>query len=588
VKPLATNPRFAIVLAVFYTLSMVLAAKVTYLMIFSHEFLASEGRKRTTRMIETIPVRGTIFDRFSQPLAVSTPVSTLWVNPKQFDPTNQQAALLKEHLDINESLTKNLTLNTQNKSFAYLARRIDPQLANTIMELSIPGVYERQEYKRYYPQSSMLAQSIGFTNIDQKGIEGIELMYNHKLSGLPGIEEHTLNLHKRATREIVVHKPFTPGDNLHLTIDSTLQHYVEKALLKALMKNAAKSASAILIHAKTGEILALSTMPSFNPNARKSFNAELIRNRVFTDVYEPGSVIKPFSMAAVLTAKIIDKDAIIQIAPGFVKINGYTIRDVGRDSQLDLAGIIRRSSNVGMSKVAIPTGGAVISQLLTELGFGINTAIYFPGESVGTVPVNRVWSDIATASLSYGYSLSVNLAQLAQAYTVFANDGNLVPLSIIKGEAKPSRNVISPEVANSVLSMMVQAVDGPGAGGKRAAIDGYTIAGKSGTSRKASSGGYQNNKYRAMFVGIAPANAPEFIMAVIVDEPTAGGYFGGAIAAPIFKEVLEDALRIRNIPSDERRSTRATPGRAGAPSPAMFTTPIHSQPPLRAHIPATG
>ena len=177
---------------------MVLAAKVTYLMIFSHEFLASEGRKRTTRMIETIPVRGTIFDRFSQPLAVSTPVSTLWVNPKQFDPTNQQAALLKEHLDINESLTKNLTLNTQNKSFAYLARRIDPQLANTIMELSIPGVYEHQEYKRYYPQSSMLAQSIGFTNIDQKGIEGIELMYNHKLSGLPGIEEHTLNLHKRA------------------------------------------------------------------------------------------------------------------------------------------------------------------------------------------------------------------------------------------------------------------------------------------------------------------------------------------------------------------------------------------------------
>ncbi|QJI21465.1 MULTISPECIES: peptidoglycan D,D-transpeptidase FtsI family protein [unclassified Pseudomonas] len=547
----ATNPRFTIVLAVFYTLSMVLAVKITYLMIFSHEFLSGEGRKRSTRVTETVPVRGTIFDRFNQPLAVSTPVSTLWVNPKQFAPTNQQQAILKKHLDVDESLARSLMLNTQDKSFAYLARKIDPELANKVIKLSIPGVYERQEYKRYYPQSSMLAQSIGFTNIDQKGIEGIELMYNHKLSGKPGVEERTLNLHRRVTREVLVHKPITPGDNLYLTIDSTLQHYVEKALRKALINNAAKSASAILIHAKTGEILALSTMPSFNPNARKSFNADLIRNRVFTDVYEPGSVIKPFSMAAVLTAKIIDKNAIIQIAPGFVKINGYTIRDVGRDNQLDLAGIIRRSSNVGMSKVAIPTGGEVISQLLTELGFGINTSIHFPGESVGTVPVNRVWSDIATASLSYGYSLSVNLAQLVQAYTVFANEGDLVPLSIIKGEPNLPRNVISPEVANSVLDMMVQAVDGPGAGGKRAAIDGYVIAGKSGTSRKASSGGYESNKYRAMFVGIAPANAPEFIMAVIVDEPTAGGYFGGAIAAPIFKEVLEDVLRIRNIPSDE-------------------------------------
>ena len=547
---LATNPRFTIVIAIFCFLSMALAAKITYLMVFSHEFLSNEGRKRSMRLIETAPVRGTIFDRFNQPLAVSTPVSTLWVNPRQFAPTNRQAVILDEQLDIDASRIRALTLNEQGKSFAYLARRINPERANKIMKLSIPGVYERQEYKRFYPQTSMLAQTLGFTNIDQQGIEGIELMYNQKLSGKPGLEERTLNLHKRVTREILVHKPVTPGENLHLTIDSTLQYYVEKALLKGVKNNAARSASAILIHARTGEILALSTMPSFNPNARRGFNAELIRNRVFTDVYEPGSVIKPFSMAAVLTANIIDKNAIIPIAPGFIKINGYTIRDVGRDSQLDLAGIIRRSSNVGMSKVAIPTGGAVISQLLTDLGFGNNTAIYFPGESIGTVPVRRVWSDIATASLSYGYSLSVNLAQLVQAYTVFANDGDLIPLSLIKGEKQPPRNVISPEVANNILDMMVHAVDGPGAGGKRAAIEGYVIAGKSGTSRKASSGGYKSNEYRAMFVGIAPASAPEFIMAVVVDEPTANGYFGGAIAAPIFKEIIEDVLRVRNIPGN--------------------------------------
>ena len=547
---LATNPRFTIVIAIFCSLSMALAAKITYLMVFSHEFLSNEGRKRSMRLIETAPVRGTIFDRFNQPLAVSTPVSTLWVNPRQFAPTNRQAVILDEQLDIDASRIRALTLNEQGKSFAYLARRINPERANKIMKLSIPGVYERQEYKRFYPQTSMLAQTLGFTNIDQQGIEGIELMYNQKLSGKPGLEERTLNLHKRVTREILVHKPVTPGENLHLTIDSTLQYYVEKALLKGVKNNAARSASAILIHARTGEILALSTMPSFNPNARRGFNAERIRNRVFTDVYEPGSVIKPFSMAAVLTANIIDKNAIIPIAPGYIKINGYTIRDVGRDSQLDLAGIIRRSSNVGMSKVAIPTGGAVISQLLTDLGFGNNTAIYFPGESIWTVPVRRVWSDIATASLSYGYSLSVNLAQLVQAYTVFANDGDLIPLSLIKGEKQPPRNVISPEVANNILDMMVHAVDGPGAGGKRAAIEGYVIAGKSGTSRKASSGGYKSNEYRAMFVGIAPANAPEFIMAVVVDEPTANGYFGGAIAAPIFKEIIEDVLRVRNIPGN--------------------------------------
>ena len=557
------NPRFTIVIAIFCFFSMILAARITYLAIFSHEFLNNEGRKRSTRLIETVPIRGTIFDRFNEPLAVSTPVSTLWVNPKHFTPTKQQAILLNEHLDIDASLVGHLSLNTQGRSFAYLARRVDPQVASKIVELSIPGLYERHEYKRYYPQSSMLAQTLGFTNIDQKGIEGIELLYNHQLSGMAGLEERTLNLHKRVTSEILVHKPVIPGDDLFLTIDSTLQYYVEKALLKSVKENAARSASAILIHAKTGEILALSTMPSFNPNARKSFSAEAIRNRVFTDVYEPGSVIKPFSMAAVLKAGIVDKNAIIQIAPGFVKTDGYTIRDVGRDKQLDLPGIIRRSSNVGMSKVAIPTGGAAISRLLTELGFGDNTSIYFPGESVGTVPARRVWSDIATASLSYGYSLSVNLAQLAQAYTVFANDGNLVPLSIIKGEPQQPRNVISPEVANSILEMLVGAVDGAGAGGKRAAIDGYVIAGKSGTSRKASGGGYQSNKYRAMFVGIAPANAPEFIMAVLVDEPSAKGYFGGAIAAPIFKEVLEDVLRVRNVPSSRSQALPAVPGTVG-------------------------
>ncbi len=539
---------------------MVLAARITYLTIFSHEFLNNEGRKRSTRLIETVPVRGTIFDRFNEPLAVSTPVSTLWVNPKQFAPTQQQVAILSENLDIDASLISHLALHTQGKSFAYLVRRVDPEIANKIVKLSIPGVYERQEYKRFYPQSSMMAQTLGFTNIDQTGIEGIELMNDHQLSGTSGLEERTLNLRKRVTSEILVRKPVIPGIDLHLTIDSTLQYYVEKALWKALEDNAARSVSAILIAAKTGEILALSTVPSFNPNARKSFNTNVIRNRVFTDVYEPGSVTKPFSMAAVLTAGIVDKNAIIQIAPGFVKINGYTIRDVGRDNQLNLAGIIRRSSNVGMSKVAIPTGGAVISRLLLDLGFGSNTSVYFPGESVGSVPTRRVWSDIATASLSYGYSLSVNLAQLVQAYTVFANDGNLIPLSIIKGKTHPSRKVISSDVANSILDMLVHAVDGPGAGGKRAAIKGYVIAGKSGTSRKASSGGYRSNTYRAMFVGIAPANAPEFIMAVLVDEPTAKGYFGGAIAAPIFKEVLEDVLRIRNVPSDQSQTLPAIQG----------------------------
>lgn len=547
----ATNPRFTLVIIIFYSLSIGLATKITYLMIFSHDFLSNEGRKRSTRLIETAPVRGTIFDRFNQPLAVSTPVSTLWVNPKQFSPTHQQVVLLNKYLAVDEVRIRTLASNPGGKSFAYLARRISPEVASRIIQLSIPGVYERQEHKRFYPQSSMLAQTLGFTNIDQKGIEGIELLYNHQLSGIPGLEERTFNLHKRVIRENRVYKPVTPGRDVYLTIDSTLQYYVEKALIKGLEEHAAKSVSAILVHAKTGEILALSTVPSFNPNARRSFDAKFIRNRVFADVYEPGSVIKPFSMAAVLTANVIDKNAIVKIAPGFVKINGYTIRDVGRDSQLDLAGIIRRSSNVGMSKVAIPTGGAVISRLLTDLGFGNNTAVYFPGESSGTVPVKRAWSDIATASLSYGYSVSVNLAQLAQAYTVFANDGDLIPLSLIKGEAKLPRNVISPEVANSVLDMMVNAVEGPGAGGKRAGIEGYSIAGKSGTSRKASSGGYKHNKYRAMFVGIAPANEPEFIMAVLVDEPTANGYFGGAVAAPIFKEVLENVLRIRNIPSDE-------------------------------------
>ena len=256
----ATNPRFTLVIIIFYSLSIVLAAKITYLMIFSHDFLSNEGRKRSTRLIETAPVRGTIFDRFNQLLAVSTPVSTLWVNPKQFAPTHQQVALLNKYLAVDEVRIRTLASNPGDKSFAYLARRINPQVASRIIQLSIPGVYERQEHKRFYPQSSMLAQTLGFTNIDQKGIEGIELLYNHQLSGMPGLEERTFNLHKRVTRENRVYKPVTPGRDVYLTIDSTLQDFVEKALIKGLEEYAEKSVSAILVHAKTGEILALSTV----------------------------------------------------------------------------------------------------------------------------------------------------------------------------------------------------------------------------------------------------------------------------------------------------------------------------------------
>ncbi|TNF09672.1 MAG: penicillin-binding protein 2 [Pseudomonadales bacterium] len=546
--------RFRLVLALLALMVAAIAWRMLDLQVLDHDFLKAHGDARSVRHIPIPAHRGLITDRNGEPLAVSTPVTTLWANGKELQAGREQwpalaAALGQEPKSFAERLEQN-----KDREFMYLVRGLTPEKGQGVLDLKVPGVYAIEEFRRFYPAGEVAAHVVGFTDIDDRGREGMELAYEDWLAGVPGKRQVLKDRRGKLIKDVQVVQNAKAGKALALSIDLRLQYLAHRELRNALLENDAKAGSLVMVDVKTGEVLAMVNHPTYNPNNRRNLTPAAMRNRAMIDVFEPGSTIKPLSMAAALETGRWKPSDIVQVGNGTLQIGRYTIRDVSRTQgpALDLTGILINSSNVGMSKVAFDVGGEQLYRVFSDLGFGRDTGLGFPGERVGNLPNHRQWREAETATLSYGYGLSVTAVQLAHAYSALANGGGMTPLSMIRVDDKPHATQVVPgEVARTVRGMMQQVIEAP-RGVFRAQVPGYHVAGKSGTARKTSVGskGYRANSYRSLFAGFAPAQDPRIALVVVIDEPGKGAYYGGLISAPVFSRVMAGSLRLMNIAPD--------------------------------------
>ncbi|MDR5868365.1 peptidoglycan D,D-transpeptidase FtsI family protein [Halomonas koreensis] len=527
-----------------------LAGRIVDLHVFDRSFLQGQGDARTLR-VEPIPAhRGMITDRHGEPLAISTPVVTLWANPQDLPDDRIQRLRLARALGQDLEALEARIERYADREFMYLRRRLTPEAAQRVLDLRIPGVHKREEYKRYYPAGEVVAQLIGVTNIDDQGQEGLELAYQPYLSGEPGRRRVLKDRRGRLVRDLAVLREAQPGGDLTLSIDQRLQYMAYRELKAAVDEHAADGGVLVMLDARTGEVLAMANQPSYNPNDRAGLDPEGLRNRAIVDVFEPGSVMKPLAMSALLETGRFPPDTRVDTSPGWMVIDGYTIKDVVNYGELSLSGILEKSSNIGMAKLTLELDDPVVPERYRALGFDRAPGTGFPGEAGGSVPAPMRWSSSQWAALSYGYGLSVSALQLASAYTAITNHGERLPPSLLRlPEAPAGQPVVEPGVADRVLGMMDRVVE-PGTGARRALVPGYSVAGKTGTVRKTGGGGYQEDAYRSLFVGIAPVSDPRLIAVVMIDHPRGGDYYGGAVAAPVFSRVAGNALRILDVPPD--------------------------------------
>jgi cell division protein FtsI (penicillin-binding protein 3) len=546
--------RFRVVIALLAVMVGAIAWRIIDLQVVDRAFLKGQGDARSLRHIPIPAHRGLITDRNGEPLAVSTPVTTLWANPKEMQATKERWPALAEALKQSpQQLTQRLEQQA-NKEFIYLVRGLTPEQGQVVLDLKVPGVYGIEEFRRFYPAGDVAAHMVGFTDLDDHGREGVELAYDEWLAGVPGKRQVIKDRRGRLIKDIQVTKNAKAGKTLALSIDLRLQYLATRELRNAIAEQEAKAGSLVILDVKTGEVLAMVNQPTYNPNNRRSMFPAAMRNRAIIDVFEPGSTVKPLSMSAALQSgrwKPTDK---VEVYPGTLQLGRYTIRDVSRSEGpiLDLTGILINSSNVGMSKIAFDIGGESIYRVMSQLGLGQYTGLGFPGERVGNLPNHREWRKAETATLSYGYGLSVTALQLVHAYAALANDGKMVPLSILKVDKTPeSTQVVPVEVAKTIQGMVQQVIEAP-RGVFRAQVPFYHVGGKSGTARKATIGskGYTENSYRSLFAGFGPMSDPRYAVVVVIDEPSKGGYFGGLVSAPVFSKVMSGTLRLMNIPPD--------------------------------------
>ncbi|MDT8880400.1 penicillin-binding transpeptidase domain-containing protein [Halomonas saccharevitans] len=529
-----------------------LAGRIVDLHVFDRPFLQGQGDARTLRT-DTIPAhRGMITDRHGEPLAISTPVVTLWANPQDLPDDDIQRLMLAnalgQELDtLNERIARYST-----REFMYLRRRMTPEAAQRVLALRVPGVHAREEYKRYYPAGEVSAQLLGVTNIDDLGQEGLELAYQSYLAGVPGKRRVLKDRRGRLVRDLELLQEAQPGGDLTLALDQRLQYMAYRELKAAVAEHDADGGSVVMLDARSGEVLAMANQPSYNPNDRAGLDPQGLRNRAIVDTYEPGSVVKPLAMASMIEHGAVSPDTVVDTSPGWMVIDRFTIKDIRNYGELDLAGILRKSSNVGMSKLALRLEEPVIPATYRALGLGQSPGTGFPGEATGSIPAPVRWSSSQWAALAYGYGLSTSALQLASAFTAIANEGRRLPPSLLKlAEPPAGEPVIDPEVARRVLGMMDRVV-APGTGARRALVPGYRVAGKTGTVRKNTAGGYQEKAYRGLFVGIAPVSDPRIVTVVMIDHPRGDSYYGGAVAAPVFSRVAGNALRLLDVPPDAR------------------------------------
>ena len=533
---------------------LVLAGRAVNLQVVDRQFLQHEGHIRHDGLVSVPAHRGRLLDRNGESLAISTPVKSVWVNPKEFVATEKDIKLIGDFLgmsaqDIHERI------DASHRGFVYLKRRISPELADQAMALGLPGIYADREFRRYYPVGEVTAHLIGINNLEDDGQEGMELAHNDWLKGVPGKKWIMRDGKGRVIEDLASVRSPVPGKDLMLSIDQRLQYLAYRELKKAVIENKARSGSLVLLDTKNGEVLAMVNQPSFNPNSHTKISGDVSRNRAMTDVFEPGSTIKPFVVACAMELGSVKQSTVFDTSP--LHIGPNVVKDVHNYGMLDVAHILQKSSNVGVSKIAINLPSAKFWAFYNNLGFGQPLETGFPGETSGHLSSNhQQWGPFQKATMAFGYGLSTSLLQLGRAYLAIANEGVIPMVGLLKHD-KPveSHRIMSAKTANSVRSMLENVVSRDGTALK-ASIAGFRVAGKTGTVKKIGAhGGYTDNKYLALFAGMAPASDPRLVMVVMIDEPSAGAYYGGAVSAPVFSSVMEGALRLLNIPPDQEEQS---------------------------------
>ncbi|MDR2240226.1 MAG: penicillin-binding protein 2 [Zoogloeaceae bacterium] len=525
-----------------------LAARSAYLQVVNNDFLQQKGESRYARVIELSATRGRIVDRDGDILAVSTPVKSIWAIPEDARLTPPQARELAAlvEMDVHE-LNRRLAAE---KDFVFVKRQIPPDTAEKVAALNLPGIHQQREYRRYYPVGEVVSHVLGFTGVDDKGQEGVELAFEARLAGKPGSRRVIKDRLGHIVEDVESIKPPREGEDITLALDAKVQYLAFTYLKQALAEHKAKAGGVVVLDARTGEVLALANLPTYNPNNRGRLSGAQLRNRALTDVFEPGSTMKPFPVALALEKGRFRADSQIQTAPGRLTIGDATIHDAHPHGLLTVAQVVQKSSNVGVAKIAATLSPEEMWRMFDALGFGQPLRLGFPGEVGGRLRPFKTWRPIEQATMSYGHGISVTLMQLARAYLVFARDGDLLPLSLTRLGTPPlaGNTVFSAQTAHEVRAMLEMAVQ-PGGTATRAQIPGYRVAGKTGTAHKLEGGQYAD-RYVAVFVGFAPASDPRLVVAVMIDEPSAGKYYGGDVAAPVFAQVMDGSLRALGVAPD--------------------------------------
>ena len=547
--------RFHLVLAVLCSLLALLVGRILSLQILDtergHEFLQDQGAMRSVRTAEIPAYRGVISDRRGEPLAVSTPVISIWANPRILK-GSERLAELATALGMPLPALQEKLARYKGKQFMYLQRHRVPADARAVLEKRVRGVYGEREYRRFYPAGEVAAQLVGFTNVDDEGIAVLELAYNDWLQGVPGKKKYIKDLHGEVVRDIGVLQPARPGKDLILSIDLRLQYLQHRELQKAVTALRAASGSIVTLDSHTGEILAMVNYPVYNPNSRKGVKAASMRNRAMTDVYEPGSTMKALTLVAALESGRYTPQTLIDTSPGRIRVGRKVYPDPRNYGEITVTRVIQKSSQVGVTKIALDLGHEPIWDVFNRFGVGQHPGTGFPGESAGRLPNRPRWHATEKVSLAFGYGITATPLQLASAYTVFANGGVQQPVSLLalEGELPAGTQVIAPQLAEQVLEVLHK-VTGEHGTARKARVPGYQVGGKTGTVHKVGPGGYMDDKYVALFAGVAPSNDPRIVTVVVINEPKGEAYGGGSAAAPVFSQVTKGALRILNVPPTE-------------------------------------
>ena len=546
-----SHPRTKVVAACVVALAAGLAWRVVDLQLNHNAFLTDEGDARHLR-IEKIPAyRGMLLDRNGEPLAVSTPLASVWVNPQELADSKARWPQLETALALAPGAIEKVYEERREREFVYLRRHVDPSAAEAVASLEIDAVHLKPEYRRYYPMGEAASHVLGFTGIDDTGQEGLELAFDDVLAGESGARRVVKDRKGRIVESLDRVRPAYPGRDLELSIDRRIQSVTYRALLHAVKFHKARAGSAVVLDARTGEVLAIANQPSFNPNDRGDRSSRRFRNRAVTDVMEPGSTIKPFTVAAALLAGIVDPDTVLDTRPGFLRVGRHTVWDVRNYGVIDVRRVIKKSSNVGAGMLALELPPGDMWRMFHQAGFGISTESRFPGEVQGTLTDFADWRDVHRVTLSFGYGLSATALQLARAYAAFGNGGVLPEVGFLKTSATPSGTRAMPEsIAAQILAMLEEVVQ-PGGTGGRAKVAGYRVGGKTGTTRKSEAGGYSEDRYQSVFAGLAPMSAPRLSVVVVIDEPGGDAYYGGAVAAPVFSDIVDGSLRVLGIAPDD-------------------------------------